>query len=100
MSTNERIAYRSLKSALQIKESAPDLIIKAFKDLDTLFFLGRLHGNCLIRWRDPARCDHALGMTQLKRYGQASISLNAHGIMLKSEEPYMEIFRTVLHECW
>ena len=27
-----------------------DTIIKAAHDIDTIFFNGRLHGNCVIRW--------------------------------------------------
>ena len=54
LSPNERNACKNLKAALQLRDWGPDLIIKAFKDLDQLFFMGRLYGKCLVGWYSPA----------------------------------------------
>lgn len=31
-----------------MRHKAPDIVIKAFRDLDTAFFGGNLSGNCLV----------------------------------------------------
>ena len=44
----EADAIERLRDGLKIKNWGPDLVIKAFRDLDTVFFRGRVVGNCLV----------------------------------------------------
>ena len=41
-STVEHDAIRRLRECFTIEDWGPDLVIKAFRDLDTVFFKGRL----------------------------------------------------------
>ena len=106
LSTREKTACKNIKDALQIKDWSPDLAIKAFKDIDTLFFLGRLHGNCLLNWADRARLNivrgSGIGFTQYgdDGPGQARIFLNSYHIFMEMPNPWVEMWRTILHECW
>lgn len=103
----EENAHRKIKHALQLPDWGPDLVIKAFKDLDQLFFMGRLHGRALLGWSDPAACiaragsyrDH-LAVTIAARPGTVRIVLNIHNIMFNTPNPYACMFTTLLHECW
>ena len=89
----------------------PDLVIKAFNDLDTVFFGGRLHGNVLVSWANSMECAEIerdigkfFGCTESispEEKGQARISLNARGIFLENfedENPLRAMFCTLLHE--
>ena len=89
----------------------PDLVIKAFNDLDTVFFGGRLRGNVLVSWANSMECAEIerdigkfFGCTESispEEKGQARISLNARGIFLENfedENPLRAMFCTLLHE--
>ena len=89
----------------------PDLVIKAFNDLDTVFFGGRLHGNVLVSWANSMDCAEIeretgkfFGCTESRfpeEKGQARILLNARGIFLNNvedENPLRAMFCTLLHE--
>jgi len=107
LSPVEDRAYRNIKNALQLPGWGPDLAIKAFKDLDQLFFMGRLHGRALLGWSDPAACiarvgsyRTQLGVTSQLRPGTVRIMLNIHMIMFKTSNPYIFMWSTLLRECW
>lgn len=99
-------AIRRLRKALKIVNWGPDLVIKAFQDLDTVFFRGVLVGNCLVKWRDPEGCRRRYanscawyGLTE--RIGspadrQVMITLSAEHIFLKCENPYDEMWKTMI----
>ena len=101
----EADAIERLRDCLKIKNWGPDLIIKAFRDLDTVFFRGRVVGNCLVRWRDREGCIrehrecHYYGATsplgQIENR-QVQITLNANLMFLECEDPYIEMWRTIL----
>ena len=89
----------------------PDLVIKAFNDLDTIFFGGRLHGNVLVSWANSMECAEIereigffYGGTESRfpeENGQARILLNARGMFLENvedENPLRAMFCTLLHE--
>lgn len=89
----------------------PDLVIKTFKDLDTVFFGGRLHGNVLVSWANSIECAEVereigrfFGCTESRspeEKGQARILLNARGMFLENfedENPLRAMFCTLLHE--
>ena len=89
----------------------PDLVIKAFNDLDTVFFGGRLRGNVIVSWANSVECaaierdiGRFFGCTESrfpKEKGQARISLNARGMFLENfqdENPLRAMFCTLLHE--
>ncbi|CAF9904376.1 hypothetical protein IMSHALPRED_000005 [Imshaugia aleurites] len=48
----EHIAIARVQAAMSIQDWHPDVIIKAFDDLDTIFLDGRLHGNVNLCWSD------------------------------------------------
>ena len=84
----------------------PDLIIKAFCDLDRVFFCGRLRGYVRVRWVPgsyfPAQRRTAFGYTEILGGGKAEIVLNADGIFSRTLplSGFLEMFRTMLHEMW
>jgi len=107
LSPAEERACRNIERALQLPDWGPDLLIKAFKDLDQLFFMGRLHGRTLLGWSDPAACiartgsyRDTLGVTQPARPGTVRIILNIHNIVFNASNPYTDMWTTLLHECW
>ena len=104
-STKEADAIRRLQESLRLETWGPDLIIKAFQDLDTVFFRGCLVGNCLVRWRnmkgclrvDPS-CDwyavtEPVGPIE---YRQCRITLSANHIILDEKDPYTQMWQTML----
>ena len=68
----------------------PDLIIKAFCDLDRVFFVGRLRGQVYVKWKDhrkfppPTRDRHMQGRTRSLGGGKAVIYLNADAIFSRT----------------
>lgn len=102
-------ALERLRSGIELEPWGPDLVIKAFKDLDLAFFKGTLQGNVRVKWKcrkdwekgyAPLR-DHCLGMTIPDAHAQCRIALNAHSILLNphvTPNPFREMWRTLLHE--
>lgn len=86
----------------------PDLIIKAFCDLDRVFFCGFLRGHVHIRWKTGASFDPPIrnrvvyGHTVYLGGGKAKIYLNADAIFgpYRGLTPFKETWRTMLHEMW
>ena len=90
----------------------PDLVIKAFNDLDTVFFGGRLRSNVLVFWANSMECAELepyvggifYGCTMSRtpeEKGQACIFLNARVMFLEypeHESPVRAMFCTLLHE--
>ena len=89
----------------------PDLVIKVFNDLDTVFFGGRLRGNVIVSWANSMECAEIerdvgkfYGCTESRspeEKGQARISLNARKMFLENfqdENPLRAMFCTLLHE--
>ncbi|KAF6226818.1 hypothetical protein HO173_012322 [Letharia columbiana] len=107
-SSAELAAIQRLRSALKDSLWSPDIVIKAFHDLDMIFFLGRLHHNVQFQWRTPDAFvthvqpeDFALGATVgTGRVGQMSIMLHAHNLLLRDviRDPWMHMWSTALHE--
>ena len=86
---------------------APDLIIKAFVDLDRVFFLGLLRGHVTVEWRSassfprPTPTMLRMGVTQWLGGGKARILLNADAIFASTRlSTFKEMWRTMLHEMW
>lgn len=89
----------------------PDLIIKAFCDIDLVFFLGLLRGHVHVEWK-PASCSSftrrpghlCMGHTTPLGGGKAMIRLNADAILygVRGAEyiPFKDMWRTMLHEMW
>ncbi|MCJ1268478.1 hypothetical protein MMC22_008366 [Lobaria immixta] len=101
-------ALERLGKGLKIRPWGPDLVIKAFKDLDTAFFMGTLTGNVLVRWkkvRDISNLwgfgsSHGVlwGYTSKMGHGQAQITINSTPHFKVASDPYREMWRTLLHE--
>ncbi len=54
LSSTELAAIQRLREAIEDHRPwTPDIVIKAFHDLDTIFFLGRLRNNVKIQWQTP-----------------------------------------------
>ena len=85
---------------------SPDIVVKAFADLDQIFFGGRLRGNVFVQWAkqiDPNRKGGILGQTGDIRTGQCRITLNAELLLLQrwskaGKNPVASTFGTLLHE--
>lgn len=80
----------------------PDLIIKAFCDLDIVFFVGRLRGHVCVRWLPDwsARGSTTLGTTVFLGEGKCAIRMNADTILRHHPRPFERMFATMLHEMW
>ena len=90
----------------------PDIVVKVFNDLDTVFFGGRLHGNVIVSWANSTQRaelrkeigSRFLGSTQGNlpgEQGQARICLNPREMFLENlanEIPLRAMFCTLLHE--
>lgn len=87
----------------------PDIIIKAFVDLDLVFFDGRLRGNVCVQWASDEYFQKwqvapgAWGFTvrpQRGEMGQCRVYLNAKTILLdpSTDSPFKTMFGTLLHE--
>ena len=112
-SFDERRAILNLEYAIHDHNFVyhPDIIVKVFNDLDTLFFGGRLSGNVLVSWPNSTQCAE-LETTEprLLRWtdgftpgeqGQARIYLNPNTIFLgkpANEDPLRKMFSTLIHE--
>lgn len=104
-------ALQRLKDGLKLDPWGPDLVIKAFKDLDLAFFKGTLLGNVRVKWicrtewqeicsgkRESSK--HAVAYTEMDGHAQCYIALNASAHLLDptTPKPYREMWRTMLHE--
>lgn len=99
-------ALHRLRAGLKLMPWEPDIIIKAFRDLDISFFKGTLSGNVTVRWKGNFNWvrrygfEPAYGLTDKQGHAQCHIALCAHKIFLdeKTILPYREMWRTLLHE--
>ena len=80
----------------------PDLIIKAFCDLDTVFFKGRLRGHVCVRWLPNWEKQSYItwGNTYDLGEGKSVIRLNAETILVQYPDPFERMFGTMLHSMW
>ena len=88
---------------------SPDIIVKAFADLDLVFFNGKLRGNVCVQWASDEYFQSwkvpigTWGFTvrpQPGEVGQCRIKLNAKTILLdpSTDTPFKTMFGTMLHE--
>ena len=107
--------FQSVKDELTI---APDLVIKAFSDLDLVFFGGRLRGNVAVQWvEDEFFCDREKPLTvrghcsvyhndgsRISLDGRCHIRLNATIVFRLGwkkpgdPEPWQQMIGSLLHE--
>ena len=107
---DESAAIRRLRDARNWCEGegnrwGPDLVIKAFLDLDTIFFCGRLRDIVKVVWKQNLHDPTMAGICKKDRArpnsGRREIWLNADVILRARERrPFQEMFATVLHEMW
>ncbi|KAL9126828.1 MAG: hypothetical protein Q9217_004179 [Psora testacea] len=80
----------------------PDIVYKAFRDLDAVFFKGRLFGNVKVRWWAGDGTKARYGCTRRIRPGEAEIVLIAEAIFGNVNSPfqdaYLDMFAALLHE--
>lgn len=91
-----RAAILRLRAGLEIQDWKPDLVIKAFHDLDTVFFNGKLRGHVTIQWQTASwwteyhhvhgQHRRAYGLTQYLGHQRAAIQLNAFEILLNTPD--------------
>ena len=108
VSSAELAAIQRLREALANSRWNPDIVIKAFQDLDLIFFCGRLRHKVGFQWQSssafapyerPGRL--YLGATfRTEAIGQMSIMLNAHHLLFRDiiQNPWMLMWATALHE--
>lgn len=102
--SKEREALYRLAEGMQLEEWGPDLIFKAFDDLDLVFFKGVLAKRTQISWltQGEIRGKHGirhpiLGFCQTLGFGRTHIVLNA-SLTFKSRNPFAQMWNTMLHE--
>ena len=109
--SSEIAAIANLLSAASSAEDGlilgPDIAIKAFKDLDLVFFAGKLHSHVTVQWRPDIRHPaQAWGSCEHPRWGeegQCRIHLNADMIFKQAwtkmtPNPFESMIGTLLHE--
>ena len=88
-------------------EFGPDLAVKAFADLDLLFFGGRLRDHVRVRWIRASEYARFAAMptrlwaitTRLPGHGKCLILMNAdYHLLQKNDDPLRAMFGTLLHE--
>ena len=108
-SAEENDAIVRLSNAIQRaahERWGPDLVIKAFCDLDRVFFRARLRGHVCLTWKpnESFRGVSFAETTAVSRHGKGKcvIHLNAMGVFLQPEceSVFEEMFATLLHEMW
>lgn len=80
----------------------PDIAVKAFKDLDLVFFGGKLNGHVCVTWDNLEI--QAYGVTQFP--GDAEVDENQSHIVLNADlifgqterHPFCQVLHTLLHE--
>lgn len=96
-------ALHRLRKGLKIIPWNPDIIIKAFRDLDAAFFKCTLIGNTELAWVGKTARLLRFGFmscwgTTIKiGHARCRIELNAYKILLETN-PYQQMWRTLLHE--
>ena len=83
----------------------PDLVIKAFLDLDKIFFCSRLRDIVKVVWKrnlhEPRMAGCCTTDSADPNSGRCEIWLNADVILRARERrPFQEMFATILHEMW
>ena len=101
----ERVAIERLSEAIDSGRRgdwSPDLIIKAFCDLDIVFFGGQLRGHVCVRWQPDWSEPGGItwGTTVFLHEGKCAIRLNADKILLDHSRHFESMFGTMLHEMW
>ncbi|KAL9045517.1 MAG: hypothetical protein Q9214_001450 [Letrouitia sp. 1 TL-2023] len=101
-------ARERFAKALEVKDWDPRLAIKAFKDLDTMFFAGKLMGKTNVCWmgleewlqKTPKQppIEHTVATTDYLGQGTARIMLSSYTIMMITEKPFLQTWITLLHE--
>ena len=81
---------------------SPDFIIKAFCDLDIVFFGGQLRGHVCVRWQPNWSLpgETMWGRCVFLEAGKCAIRLNADTILLDHPRPLEHMLVTMLHEMW
>ena len=107
-SSAELAAIQRLRGALANSVWNPDIVIKAFQDLDLIFFCSRLRHKVRFQWQSPlafAPYEQPGGLNlgatfRGEAIGQMSIMLNAHNLLLRDivQNPWMLMWSTALHE--
>ena len=97
-----------LRRALRTLDWKADLAIKAFKDLDMVFFNCKLQGQTTISWQCAEWWIDNLGSqdgylrymasTEYLGHQKAAINLNAWVILLDTPNPKEAMFQNLLHE--
>ncbi|MCJ1270485.1 hypothetical protein MMC22_010382 [Lobaria immixta] len=97
-----------LQAALRIHDGKPDLIIKAFNDLDIVFFDGQLRGRTTIHWRrgswwaewerSGGQSHKMYGVTRAVHHRRAAIKLNAWEMFMNTADPKVTMWKVTLHE--
>lgn len=84
----------------------PDVAIKCFFDLDTVFFRGKLRGHVSVTWagRSEFGTEECWGKTKHLGHGKALIQLNARFIFHihgpSKKRPLQQTLATLMHEMW
>ena len=79
----------------------PDLVIKAFQDLDQAFFKGRLTGHVCICWKTEKNMSYTAFTEHRSLDGKSYILLNADRIILESKRKvkiFEAMWEITLHE--
>lgn len=102
---SERDAIERLSTAIAEGRRGtwgPDLIIKAFCDLDIVFFRGRLRGHVCVRWLPDWSAPGCTtwGSAVFVGEGKCAIRMNADTILRDHPRPFERMFATILHEMW
>ena len=108
VSQSEAAAIHRLQTGIRGCERhswGPDLVIKAFLDLDKIFFCSRLRDIVRVVWKRnlnrPGMAGSCMKDSSNPNSGRREIWLNADEIILyRGSPPFAEMWATLLHEMW
>lgn len=110
MGSTVHAAIARLRTGLKIDNWNPDIVLKAFYDLDIVFFNSKLRGQTTVTWRCVPwwneRCGHrddyraVQGQAEYLGQGKAAIYLNAWAVFLDPSipDPKLLMWQVLLHE--
>ena len=108
ISSTVQAAMVRLQAALRVHDWKPDLIIKAFNDLDIVFFDGQLRGRTTIHWRrgswwaelerSRGRPHKSFAITRSLHHRRAAIELNAWEMFMNTPDAKVAMWKITLHE--
>ncbi|KAI9721547.1 MAG: hypothetical protein M1812_002309 [Candelaria pacifica] len=98
LNKHQLAAMDRLQALSELTRWGSDIAIKAFNDLDKIFFMGVLRGNVYLRWTDKSERETSAGVTILwRRQHRIVIELTTR-VLNNRLATLRDVWATLLHE--